>query len=62
MKNDWETRWLPPVTLGIIRMTSLWLDHKKKKRRKTFLDIITGAGAELRLSAARSRERSGGKH
>lgn len=32
MKNDWETRWLPPVTLGIIRMTSLWLDHKKKEK------------------------------
>ncbi len=28
MKNDWETHWLPSMTLGIIRMTSLWLDQK----------------------------------
>lgn len=38
MNNDWETRWLPPLTLGIIRVTSLWLDQKKKK--KNLFDII----------------------
>lgn len=48
MKNDWETQWLPPVTLGIIRMTSLWLDHKKKN---LFLDIITEAVSASRLFA-----------
>lgn len=39
MNNDWETRWLPPLTLGIIRVTSLWLDQKKKKKKNLF-DII----------------------
>lgn len=41
MNNDWETRWLPPLTLGIIRVTSLWLDQKKKK--KNLFDIIAGS-------------------
>lgn len=36
MKNDWETHWLPPMTLGIIRMTFLWLDQKP-------FDIIAGS-------------------
>lgn len=39
MNNDWETRWLPPLTLGIIRVTSLWLDQKKKN----LFDIIAGS-------------------
>lgn len=38
MNNDWETRWLPPLTLGIIRVTSLWLDQKNKKQN--LFDII----------------------
>jgi len=37
MKNDWETRRLPPPTLGIIRVTSLWLDQKN------LFDIIAGS-------------------
>lgn len=36
MKNDWETHWLPPMTLGIIRMTFPWLDQKP-------FDIIAGS-------------------
>lgn len=37
MNNDWETRWLPPLTLGIIRVTSLWLDQRN------LFDIIAGS-------------------
>lgn len=47
MNNDWETRWLPPLALGIIRVTSLWLDQKN------LFDIIAGSTLGMMACLAR---------